>query len=64
MPKSSANVPASQPSIDRLDLTTASVRSGVGASTPGACVPCFCTDAEASSLASLLFSCWADDNAD
>lgn len=63
MPKSSAQVPASQPSIDRLDLTTETVRSGAGASGPNS-VACLCTEAEPNSLASLLFSCWAEDAAE
>ena len=51
MPKSSANVPHSQPSIDRLKLTTEQVRAGAEGSFPGVPVgtPCMCFEAEASS---------------
>jgi hypothetical protein len=80
MPKSSANVPESQPSINRLSLTAQSVRdvgSPSGDQTGFCCgllcfdaeaqgsagwggPMCICADAEASSMASLLFSCFED----
>lgn len=47
MPQSSANVPDSQPSIDRLTLAAQSVR-GTGPSGASAlCVACYCFEAEA-----------------
>ena len=58
MPKSSANVPGSQPSIDRLTLTSQSVR-GVGAPSgdqTGFCCGLLCAEVEPAN--SSMFNDW------
>lgn len=47
MPKTSANVPESQPSLDRLSLVAESIRGSGPSGASILCVACICFEAEA-----------------